>query len=267
MAHAVDRLKSTGWIWVLIAAVAVALLVWWVAAAVDDTNRGEPGQQMAEFEPSESRSGSTQQTSGQVQEGEATVGTQDAPGQTRRFGEGAAPERLEQYVSWVEQQDDEPRVDPAFVVRGMDLLVNAVDDVIDQARQYEEVQQGERRGGGPLGGALDSPEFDQYYQAAQQSVGELERAEDARRPAAFNTAATDVAALLAQIQERTGATGADEQVERLQQAVHAIRPDQPLDEQAERIHQYFDRSAQATLRLTGSFQPDSPGAITPPDNP
>ncbi len=267
MADTVDRLKSTGWIWVLIAPVAVALLVWWVAAAINDADRVEPGERVAEIESSESRRAQIQQTPGQVQEGEAAAGTQGPPGQTRTLGEGAAPERLEQYISWAEQQDDEPRVDPAFVVRGMDLLVAAVDDVIEQARQYDEVQRGERRGGGPLGGALDSPDFDQYYQAAQRSIEELERADDDRRPAAFNTAATDVAALLAQIQERTGAIDADEQVERLQQAVHAIRPDQPLDEQAERIHQYFEQSALAAAKLTESFQPDSPGALIPPDNP
>lgn len=267
MAHAVDRLKGTGWIWVLVGAVAIALLVWWVGAAVNDADHGEPDQGLAEIEPSEARRGDIPQTPGPVQEGGTAAGTQATPGQTRQFGEGAAPERLEQFVTWVEQQDDEPRIDPAFVVRGMDLLVSAVDDVIAQARQFNEVEQGERRGGGPLGGAIDSPEFDRYYQAAEQSVEEFEQAEDARRPAAFNTAATDVAALFAQIQERTAATGADEQVERLQQAVHAIRPDQPLDEQAERIHQYFEQSAQAAVKLTDSFQPDSPGAITPPDNP
>jgi DNA repair exonuclease SbcCD ATPase subunit len=245
-------------VWVIVGIVAVGLIVWWVAAAVDG---GEDKVATADV-TQEDQIFENGDDSVLLPEDEQAPGSGTVLGGTPTIQpqiQGEENEEIEQFTQWSQRQVE---VDEQYATEGLQELSGAIGAII--ARYNEQPSAGEQAGGGPTG--EESQQMQRHQQALQQTIERLEQAQQAQQSQVFHEAANTAAQTLQNIQRQAELTELDESVEALQQRVHQIQVDQPISQQSEQVRAYFDQSAKVVEQMSQSLQGAQTGGGPAQDN-
>jgi hypothetical protein len=254
-------------VWVIVGIAAVALIVWWVAAAVDGGDDEVTSGEVTSIEETEQDRDQLFEGGEDgifVEEEEQAPRSGDVLGQAPTLSpqlQGDEPEEIEQFVQWSQRQQ-QGEVDGDVAAEGMQQLNDAIGAIIN--RSVGEAEPGDQVGGGPT--RQESQQLQQHQQTLGRAIQQLEQAQQAQEGEAFREAANTAAQTLQYLQRQAQLDRADRPVEQLQQRVQQIRVDQPLSEQGEQIHAFFDQSAQVVEQINQSLQgPQTGGGPTQQD--
>ena len=254
-----DRRRTTGWIWAIVAIAAVGLVIWWIAAAVDN---GQENQEVTEAPGAieEGEQLGEDQEFGGVQQEEPILGEEEpevlgrAP-EEPEFGQGG---QLAQFTQWTEQEIQ--AVDRQWVEQGTGLLEGSVQQVIAQANQAAAgLQPDQPTGGGPAQGPFEQPQIRKYHQELEQSIQQLEQARGEQQAEIFQKIAANMSNLLASMQQEAQIEGLDEQIRQLQQTVQQIETAQPLEGQRAELEAFFDQSASILEQVSQNIEQEARG--------
>jgi hypothetical protein len=225
-------------VWVIVGIVAVGLIVWWVAAAVDGGDEDQLGQGQEEITALEDN----EEVDGLSQDQEL------AQGADQRAGEGL------DRVGPTGEEGDQQAGD------GADRLDRAVEGIIVV---YEGSAQGQEVGGGPSGddppaanqqAQPDTQQMQRQRQQLKQATQELRQAQQDDQPKAFSQAATEVEEALSSLQQMGNFDELDQSILKLQKSVQQIQPTEPLAEQQTQVRQFFNDSSKILEQMSQNLQ-------------
>lgn len=294
--------SRAGWVWVIVGIVAVGLIVWWIAAAVDEdegvyqetgeisvieeTEEGldEAGQELSELGEEteqelgelgeggegdqifEDQNGIFEEESEQADRSGQVLG--EAPG-TDEFEatDTQEPQGVQEFSQW-NQEQQQAQVNENYVRQGSERLGGAIDGVILMVPE-QQLQQGEQVGGGPADGEQDQQQQDQQQQIQSQrdqvgqSLDELQQAEADQQPQAFSQAANNVVNLLSSMAQQANLDQQlNQPIQNLEQSAQQLQPDQPLAQQEQQVRDFFNQAEQVLSQMSQNLQQATGGGPT-----
>lgn len=264
-----DRRKHR-WIWALLGIVAVGLVVFWVAAGLEDEDDVGVGLDEDEFAVDRDEVRTEEEMQAAVDRAEDELAEQEVveePVLGERGPEvvGRAPEKprvddisaVEQFSAWSEYATKP--VDVGYVAEGLASLDDAVAELLRRDPGAQAQRGADQPVGGGPAGDFDSDQIRHYHQRLIEATERLERASGQEQAAIFEDAANNVTMLLSEMQREAGLEDLAEPVDQLEATSRTIESRQPLDQQEDTVRQFFQQSASVLDRMSRALEERATG--------